>query len=268
VQKALRLLELLGLVEISTCYAQETRRQTSNLYTLLTPPDQLPEIDPDPRKWTRPQRRTVLVRGSNRSEAVTAARPGQRGLTGEQPVGDSLIRVSKAATPRNGCTLPAAPDAPLEGNTREGTTRKERSHETNDRETARRPDGKEDDLHVQADRPSRSSATFVLPEVGLTNRQVWAATLGELARRGEIGRTELESWLRPAALIGRDGETPPSGRVPAERVGPEGLRLVIGAPNAVSRERIATRLLPAVREALAATIGVPVEVSVVVTASG
>ena len=90
----------------------------------------------------------------------------------------------------------------------------------------------------------------MIPEIGLTNRQVWAATLGELARRGEVGGTELESWLRPAALIGRDGPT-----------------LIIGAPNAVSRERIATRLLPAVREALAATIGAPVEVSVVVAPS-
>src|SRR5215211_1912820 len=38
VQKALRLLEILGLVEISTCYEQGSQRQTSNLYTLLTPP--------------------------------------------------------------------------------------------------------------------------------------------------------------------------------------------------------------------------------------
>jgi chromosomal replication initiation ATPase DnaA len=89
--------------------------------------------------------------------------------------------------------------------------------------------------------------TFTIDEIGLTNRQVWAATLGELARRGDIGRAELESWLRPAALIGRDGST-----------------LVLGAPNAVTRDRIATRLLRAVRDALGATIGAPVEVSVVV----
>jgi hypothetical protein len=80
-----------------------------------------------------------------------------------------------------------------------------------------------------------------------------------VARRGEVGRTELESWLRPAALIGREGVTPPSAG--------GGVHLVIGAPNAVSRERIATRLLPAVREALAATIGTLVEVSVVVAPS-
>jgi hypothetical protein len=61
----------------------------------------------------------------------------------------------------------------------------------------------------------------------------------------------LESWLRPAALIGRDGPT-----------------LIVGAPNAVTRDRITTRLLPAVRDALGATIGVPVGVSVVVAERG
>jgi hypothetical protein len=53
--------------------------------------------------------------------------------------------------------------------------------------------------------------------------------------------------LRPATLIGRNGET-----------------LLLGAPNAVARDRIATRLLPALRQAIAATIGVAVEVEVVV----
>ena len=90
-------------------------------------------------------------------------------------------------------------------------------------------------------------ASFTIDEVGLSNRQVWAAALSELARRGQVGRAELESWLRPAALIGRDGPT-----------------LVIGAPNAVTRDRIAIRLLPAIRDALGATIGAPVGVSVVV----
>src|SRR5262245_35304023 len=48
VKRALRLLELLGLVEIATCLDQGTRRQTSNRYTLLPPPTRLPPIDPDP----------------------------------------------------------------------------------------------------------------------------------------------------------------------------------------------------------------------------
>jgi hypothetical protein len=95
------------------------------------------------------------------------------------------------------------------------------------------------------------SPTFVISEIGLTNRQVWAATLGELARRGDVSRTELENWLRPASLIDRDGET-----------------LIVGTPNAVSRDRIAYRLLPAVRAALGTTIGAPVGVSVEVMGDG
>jgi hypothetical protein len=89
--------------------------------------------------------------------------------------------------------------------------------------------------------------TFVIEELGLSSRQVWAAALAEIAQRGAVGRADLETWLRPAALIGREGQT-----------------LVVGAPNAVARDRIAGRLLPALREALAATIGVAVEVAVAV----
>ena len=88
---------------------------------------------------------------------------------------------------------------------------------------------------------------FTIVEVGLSNRQVWAAILAEMTRRGDVSRADLETWLRPAGLIGRDGET-----------------LLVGAPNAVARDRITTRLLPALREAVAATIGSPVGVEVVV----
>ena len=112
----------------------------------------------------------------------------------------------RARPPRNPCTLPPATcapppatchpppavRAPLEGNTAKDNTRKEGSRKR--RKTARR---------------TRTTLTLTAStrstEIGLTNRQVWAATLGELARRGDVGRAELESWLRPAALIGRDG---------------------------------------------------------------
>jgi hypothetical protein len=87
---------------------------------------------------------------------------------------------------------------------------------------------------------------FTIAEVGLSNRQVWAAALAEVAQRGDVSRADLETWLRPAGLIGRDGET-----------------LVVGAPNVVARDRIASRLLPALRDALAATVGVGIEVKVV-----
>jgi len=87
---------------------------------------------------------------------------------------------------------------------------------------------------------------FLIAEVGLSSRQVWAAVMDELARRGSVSRADLETWLRPASLIGRDDET-----------------LLIGAPNAVARDRINTRLLSALREAIVATIGVDVEIAVV-----
>lgn len=87
---------------------------------------------------------------------------------------------------------------------------------------------------------------FPIAEVGLSSRQVWAAVLDEIARRGSVSRADLETWLRPASLIGRDDET-----------------LLIGTPNAVARDRITTRLLPALRDAIAATLGVAVEIAVV-----
>jgi hypothetical protein len=89
-----------------------------------------------------------------------------------------------------------------------------------------------------------SPPLFVIAEVGLSNRQVWAAALVEL--EALVGRGEVETWLRPAALVGRDGET-----------------LLLAAASRVGRERIATRLLPAVRAGLAAVLGAPVTVAVV-----
>ena len=95
--------------------------------------------------------------------------------------------------------------------------------------------------------PRAPAPLFTIEEVGLSNRQVWAATLAELARRGDVSRADVETWLRPAGLIGRDGAT-----------------LLVGAPNAVARDRIVSRLLPALRQAIAATIGVTVGIEVIV----
>ena len=247
VQRAIRLLEVLGLVEVALCYEQGSNRQTSNLYTLLTPPDPLPELDPDPERWPPPNRRTLLVRSGKRGEPVAAARAQQGELDGSgsdhpsrgparpvraglRPVSNLGVAGAAGSTPRQADTPPASHSHPpgvsltplIEGIPNKGNTLKGGS---SPRKT--------------------NEATFTIEEIGLSNRQVWAATLGELVRRGEVGRAELESWLRPAALIGRDGPT-----------------LIVGAPNAVTRDRIATRLLPAVRDALAATIGAPVGVAV------
>ena len=51
-------------------------------------------------------------------------------------------------------------------------------------------------------REKTNGPIFTIEEIGLTNRQVLAATLDALARRGAIRCTGLESWLRPAALTG------------------------------------------------------------------
>jgi hypothetical protein len=257
VKRALRLLELLELVEIAVCYEQGSHRQTSHLYTLLTPPDPLPDVDPDPKTWPPAKRRTLCVGFGNRSASIKAARNEQPAFAGHSPCGEHSVWGGLApredgtpvqpdggppstlmASPVQRDRLPPFRLTPLEGNPTEGNPKKEVSRARQDDKTAGRQDGKQDaSLAVL---PS-----FVVAEIGLSNRQVWAAALRELARRGDVGRAELESWLRPAALIGREGAT-----------------LILGAPNAVSRDRIATRLLPAVREALSTTIGSPVAVAV------
>lgn len=225
VQRAIRLLEVLGLVEVATCYEQGGNRQTSNLYTLLTPPQTAPAIDPDPVAWPEPRCRTLLVRAGNRAQAVADAREQERleivqeGTTPRQADAPSPVTLTRP--PRHGDALPHDTVAGQEGDTSEGDPVKD---------------------------PACPLATsFVIAEVGLSSRQVWAAALEHLARWGEIGRGDLDTWLRPAALIGRDGAT-----------------LIVGAPNGVTRERIATRLLPVLRAGLAAAVGAPVEVAVTV----
>ena len=87
--------------------------------------------------------------------------------------------------------------------------------------------------------------TFAIAEVGLSNRQVWAAVLDELQHGGTVSRADLETWLRPAYISRREGDA-----------------LIVAAPNAVARDRIVARLLSPLRAALAATIGVAVEIGV------
>ena len=86
VQRALRLLELLGLVEIATCYEQGSQRQTSNLYTLLTPPEGPPEIDPDPEKWP-PADAPHLARGQGESRGISRRGPHRAARVGRRTAG-------------------------------------------------------------------------------------------------------------------------------------------------------------------------------------
>jgi hypothetical protein len=87
--------------------------------------------------------------------------------------------------------------------------------------------------------------TFAIVEIGLSNRQVWAAVLDELQQAGMVSRADLETWLRPAYIARREGET-----------------LIVAAPNAVARDRIVARLLSPLRAAMAMTIGAAVEIGV------
>lgn len=250
-QRCIRLLELLGLVLVESCYFEGTNVQTSNRYTLLTPPPHPPEVAVDPATWPAPVRPVLFVtRGANRRHVADERRAGRAEplspLTGCRD--DTRTGVERTPPPRPPDTPPGVVPTPQEGDTVEGNRRKERFDARQNGQTACRP-GREDGPGTAGS--SHFLPTFVIAEVGLTNRQVWAAALVELARRGDISCGDLEAWLRPAGLIGRDAET-----------------LVVGAPNAVSRDRIATRLLPAVRDAIGATIGVNLGVAVVVAETG
>jgi hypothetical protein len=152
VQRAIRLLEVLGLVEVATCYEQGSNRQTSNLYTLLTPPETAPVIALDPTEWPEPKRRTLLIRGSNRSQSVADARELSLGelattgvLTPRQP--DTLPYVRLTCPPRPSGAPPPVRLTDQEGNTTEGSTTKERQPE-----------------------PRRQPPLFAIEEVGLSNR--------------------------------------------------------------------------------------------------
>jgi hypothetical protein len=229
-QRAIQLLEVLGLVEVTSCFEEGSKRQTSNLYTLLTPPAAPPELDPNPARWPTPSRRTRMVRAGQRTHTVADARQ-------EQPVPLPV----RQGTPRQADTPPPAnltprprhggAPSPVRLTPQEGL-----------------PSTKDNTLKDRSFPEDDTPRSFMVAEVGLSSGQVWAATLAELTRGGGVSATDLEAWLRPAALIGREGEA-----------------LVIGTPNSAARDRIASRLLPEVRSALARVLGVALPVTVVVS---
>jgi chromosomal replication initiation ATPase DnaA len=91
-------------------------------------------------------------------------------------------------------------------------------------------------------------AIFEVAGSGMTSEQVWAAALDELAASGEIPAANLAAWIRPARLI-------------AER--PGGV-LVIGAPHAPARRRIASHFVLPIEAALSRVLGQDVRIEVVV----
>jgi hypothetical protein len=91
-------------------------------------------------------------------------------------------------------------------------------------------------------------AIFEVAGSGMTSEQVWAAALDELAASGEIPAANLAAWIRPTRLI-------------AER--PGGV-LVIGAPHAPARRRIASHFVLPIEAALSRVLGQDVRIEVVV----
>jgi hypothetical protein len=73
--------------------------------------------------------------------------------------------------------------------------------------------------------------------------------LDELDETGSLPRSDIEAWLRPAQIIGRDGR-----------------RLVLGVTSVLAQRRLMHRCLPVLRAAVTAVVGVPLELDVVVTA--
>ncbi|MFT4040680.1 MAG: helix-turn-helix domain-containing protein [Thermomicrobiales bacterium] len=275
VKRALRLLEQLELVEVTACHDAESRRSTSNLYTLLPPPPVLspPAAAGDPAPST--VRRIVAVEINRGARLASLTPPDAAPLhpvreaapaEGASPVpptpwtpghGEPLPRSTMTPSPVHGDPLPRVMVTPQEGTP------------TSKEHPGKEPDGFIEltindcwDAETEAQHtpdtaravaPSAPAAPpasphFVVAEIGLPAPQVWAAALGELARNRAISPNELNAWLRHATLAGRDGAT-----------------LLLGVPNAATQERVQRRLLPAVRDALSAVLGVSLPVAVVVT---
>lgn len=230
VRRAIHLLELLGLVEVAACYEASSQRQTSNLYTLLTPPDVLPELDPDWVQWPSPQRRHLVIVGGNRAQTVNDARSSAavEEAPEDLPPGQAVPPPPASLTTRP-CQLDMGPPvrlAGLEGNTNEGLPMKDKSC-TGATETT----------------------TWIVEEVGLSNGQVWRAALEEMRMRHLVGGLQRSTWLEPASLIGRERDV-----------------LLLGVPSLAAVGQ-AKRLLPEIRAALASVLGKDLPVSVVVDTS-
>jgi hypothetical protein len=108
--------------------------------------------------------------------------------------------------------------------------------------------------HRPASPPSPPSPPGAPPEIprftlpgGLSNLQLWAVAQEALATR--LTRANWETWIRPAMLIGIDGDG----------------ALVLGTPSAVAQRRVASRLLLDVEAVLAELLERPVRVRPVVT---
>ncbi len=88
---------------------------------------------------------------------------------------------------------------------------------------------------------------FTVEGCGMTNRQVWSAVLGDLQFSGAIGRAEVSTWLRDAAVVGMSDEG----------------GLVIGVPHELARRRATGRYLGLIRQSVARVTGLSLAIEVV-----
>jgi hypothetical protein len=95
--------------------------------------------------------------------------------------------------------------------------------------------------------PAMVTASFVVAECGLSNRQVWSAILDELRTGGDSA--SVDTWLRDAMILGR---------------GEDGA-LVVGVPHELARRRVADRFVTPLRRAVTAVVGVALPIEVVLT---
>ena len=97
---------------------------------------------------------------------------------------------------------------------------------------------------VEASRPA-PVPTFTLSG-GLSNQQVWSTALESLSTR--LTAATLETWLRPASIIGLDADG----------------TLILGAPNAFAQRRLSSRLQADIVRVVSDLLGRDVQLRVVV----
>jgi len=89
--------------------------------------------------------------------------------------------------------------------------------------------------------------TFTIVSCGMSNRQVWSAVLADIEFSGAIGRADVSTWLRAAALLAVDDDG----------------GLVLGVPHDLALRRASGRYLGAIRKAIERVTGVSLPVTVI-----
>ena len=109
------------------------------------------------------------------------------------------------------------------------------------------PQVDESEVEEPVNRTGSGPGSFVVSGSGLSGDQVWSALLDELTASGDVPAANVATWLRPARLV-------------AER---EDGTLVIGAPHAPARRRIAGHYQTPIESALSRLLGRPIRIDVI-----